>query len=87
MCDLAEFAKGGSRRSRPLEKDEDGFGAFLNGGVLWGMKGKDGILNDIQLRVELREEQASHWPFLKPKENSSMNSHSTNLILTVRTDT
>ncbi len=43
----------------------------LNGGVLWGLKGKDGLFSDIHVSVQLGNEQASHWPFLKPNLHTS----------------
>ncbi len=44
---------------------------LLNGGVLWGLKGKDGLFSDIHVSVQLGNEQASHWPFLKPNLHTS----------------
>jgi hypothetical protein len=35
----------------------------INGGVLWGAKGKAGVLDDVTVTVDLRNEKASHWPF------------------------
>jgi hypothetical protein len=44
---------------------------LLNGGVLWGLKGKDGLFSDIHVSVQLGNEQASHWPFLRPNLHTS----------------
>ena len=44
---------------------------LLQGGVLWGLKGKDGILNDVHVTADLRKEWASHWPFTKPDRHTS----------------
>src|SRR5213593_3967329 len=35
----------------------------INGGVLWGAKGKAGVLDDVTITVDLRNEKVSHWPF------------------------
>ena len=35
----------------------------INGGVLWGAKGKAGVLDDVTIAVDLRSEKVSHWPF------------------------
>src|ERR1700682_763301 len=35
----------------------------INGGVLWGAKGKAGVLNDVTVTVDLRNEKVSHRPF------------------------
>jgi hypothetical protein len=35
----------------------------INGGVLWGGKGKAGVLGDVTVTVDLRNEKVSHWPF------------------------
>jgi hypothetical protein len=35
----------------------------INGGVLWGAKGKAGVLDDVTVTVDLRDEKVSHWPF------------------------
>ena len=35
----------------------------INGGLLWGAKGKAGVLDDVTITVDLRNEKASHWPF------------------------
>jgi hypothetical protein len=34
-----------------------------NGGGLWGLKGQDGVLADVHVRVELHHQFASHFPF------------------------
>jgi hypothetical protein len=36
---------------------------LIQGGVFWGAKGKAGVLGDVTLRVDLRNEKVSHWPF------------------------
>lgn len=34
----------------------------INGGVLWGAKGKAGVLGDVTVTVDLRNEKVSHCP-------------------------
>ncbi|MER8376020.1 hypothetical protein [Mesorhizobium sp. M1406] len=40
------------------------------GGVLWGLKGKATVLEDCHLKVDLKREWVSHWPF-SPTNNKS----------------
>lgn len=68
LLKLAIDAHGGIDRWRKMKTVSAHLG---NGGVLWGLKGKDGILNDVHVTVELNREQASHWPFLKPNLHTS----------------
>ena len=42
----------------------------INGGLLWGAKGKAGVLDDVTITVDLRNEKASHWPFGSPERRS-----------------
>ncbi len=42
----------------------------INGGVLWGAKGKAGVLDDVTVTVDLRNEKVSHWPFGTPDRRS-----------------
>ena len=42
----------------------------INGGVLWGAKGKAGVLDDVTVTVDLRSEKVSHWPFGSPDRRS-----------------
>ena len=42
----------------------------INGGVLWGAKGKAGVLDDVMITVDLRDEKVSHWPFGSPGRRS-----------------
>lgn len=63
MNDLANeivVAHGGLDRWRSF----DTLSAHLvQGGALWGMKGKAGLLDDTSVTVSLRREHASHAPF------------------------
>jgi hypothetical protein len=42
----------------------------LNGGFLWGAKGKAGVIGDVTVTVDLRNEKVSHWPFGSPNRRS-----------------
>src|SRR6202158_1313741 len=42
----------------------------INGGVLWGAKGKAGVINDVTVTVDLHNEKVSHWPFGTPARRS-----------------
>jgi len=42
----------------------------INGGMLWGAKGKAGVLDDATITVDLRSERVSHWPFGSPDRRS-----------------
>src|SRR5438552_15479832 len=35
----------------------------INGGLLWGAKGKAGVLAEVTITVDPRNEKASHCPF------------------------
>jgi hypothetical protein len=74
MNDPGKFAMdahGGLDRWRQLKTVS---ARLLQGGVLWGLKGKDGILNDVHVTADLRREWASHWPFTKPNRHTSFQS-------------
>lgn len=36
---------------------------LVNGGVLWAMKGQAGVINEVNVRVDLHREFTSHFPF------------------------
>jgi hypothetical protein len=36
---------------------------LIQGGVFWGAKGKADVLRDVTVKVDLRNEKVSHWPF------------------------
>ena len=46
-----------------------------SGGALWALKHQQGVLDDIDVRVALRREWASHSPFLKPDLRTSFEPH------------
>ena len=68
--DLAQFAieaHGGLER---WNKFSTVSAHLLQGGVFWGVKGKAGVLADVTLKVDLRGERVSHWPFGSPDKRS-----------------
>src|SRR5258708_12302449 len=63
MSDLAALAMdahGGLDRWRTLKTIS---ARLFQGGVLWPLKGQDGVLSDVDITVDLRREWASHRPF------------------------
>jgi len=71
MNDLATYAMdahGGLERWNKLKRVT---AHLLNGGGLWALKGKDGVLKDVHVTVELRNEKASHWPFVNSNWRTS----------------
>ncbi len=44
---------------------------LLQAGVLWQLKGQGGVLDDVQVTVDLRKEWASHRPFGQSNRHSS----------------
>ena len=68
LATLAIDAHGGLDRWRRLKTVS---AHLLQGGVLWKLKGQDGVLDDVHLTVDLRKEWASHRPFGQPNRRSS----------------
>jgi len=68
LATLAMDAHGGLDRWRRLKTVS---AHLLQGGVLWKLKGQDGVLDDVHLTVDLRKEWASHRPFGQPNRRSS----------------
>jgi hypothetical protein len=60
LAELAINAHGGMKRWREFSRMS---AHQLVGGVIWQMKGQDGIINDSRVTVELHREWASHTPF------------------------
>lgn len=66
MNDLTDFvikAHGGLDRYRQFSSAT---AHFRSGGALWAIKGRAGILDEADVRVDLREQHASHSPFTAP---------------------
>src|SRR5271169_4693520 len=43
---------------------------LIQGGALWAAKGKAGVLADVTVTIDRRDETASHWPFGSPDRRS-----------------
>jgi hypothetical protein len=43
---------------------------LIQGGVFWAVKGKAGVLDDVTVTVDLRNEKVLHWPFGSPDRRS-----------------
>src|SRR5260370_42678757 len=71
MNDLAKLARDAHEGLERWHQVKTISARLLQGGVLWGLKGKDGILNDVHVTADLRKEWASHWPFTKPNLHTS----------------
>ncbi|HEY9404631.1 MAG TPA: hypothetical protein VIQ24_18380 [Pyrinomonadaceae bacterium] len=72
LAQLAIDASGGLDRWRQFDTVS---ARLLNGGVLWPLKHQQGVLDDVRVRVGLREEWASHWPFGAPGLRTSFQPH------------
>jgi hypothetical protein len=68
LATLAIDAHGGLDRWRRLKTAN---ARLVQGGILWQLKGQDGVLDDVHLTVDLRKEWASHRPFGQPNRHSS----------------
>ena len=68
LATLAIDAHGGLDRWRRLNTVS---ARLLQGGVLWKLKGQEGVLDDVHLTVDLSKEWASHRPFGQPNRRSS----------------
>ena len=71
MTDLLETvldAHGGLARWKELDSVS---ARLTQGGVLWGVKGQEGVLNDVFARASLHQERESHHPFGAPNLRSS----------------
>ena len=72
LIQLALNAHGGLERWRRFEH----VSAHLrNGGVLWALKNQQGVIDDVNVRVALRREWASHSPFVEPNWQTSFEPH------------
>jgi hypothetical protein len=68
LATLAMDAHGGLDRWRKLKTVS---ARLLQDGVLWKLKGQDGVLRDVHVTVDLRKEWASHRPFGHPDRHTS----------------
>jgi hypothetical protein len=70
MNDLLETvleAHGGLERWNQLDAVS---ARLIQGGALWGLKGHQGLLDDVFVRASLHEERESHHPFGAPDRRS-----------------
>lgn len=68
LATLAMDAHGGLDRWRRLKSVS---ARLFQDGVLWKLKGHDGVLSDVHIAVDLRKEWASHRPFMKADRHTS----------------
>lgn len=60
LLDVMVTAHGGLGRWNEL----DSVTAHLaQGGATWGLKGQEGVLDDVHVKASLHQEQVSHYPF------------------------
>ena len=72
LVSLTVDAHGGLERWRRFEQ----VSAHLrNDGVLWALKHQQGVIDDVNVRVALRREWASHSPFVEPNWQTSFEPH------------
>ena len=70
LAKLAIEAHGGLDRWRRFKTVS---ARLLNGGALWPLKHQQGVLHEV--RVDLRSQWASHWPFTAPNLRTSFQPH------------
>jgi hypothetical protein len=68
LATLAMEAHGGLYRWRRLKTLS---ARLVQGGALWALKGQGGVLHDVHVTVDLREEWTSHRPFGQPNRHTS----------------
>src|SRR3954463_10131839 len=71
MSDLVELALKAHGGLERFEQFSSLTAKLRQGGVLWGLKGKPTVLEDCNVRVDLKRERVSHWPFA-PTPNHSV---------------
>jgi hypothetical protein len=72
LAQLTIDAHGGSERWRRFEHVS---AQLRTDGVLWTLKHQQGVLNDVNVRVALHREWASHAPFGEPNVRTSFEPH------------
>jgi hypothetical protein len=71
MQDLVQFtidAHGGLAR---FERFSTLTARLHQAGILWNLKGQPSTLEDAQVRVDLKEQRVSHWPFAPTRNRST----------------
>lgn len=69
LAELTIEAHGGQERWQRLAHVS---AHVRTGGALWAVKHQDGILDDVNVRVALHREWASHAPFVEPNVRTSV---------------
>ena len=72
LVDLALDAHGGLERWRRFDHVST---HLRNDGALWALKHQQGVIDDVNVRVALRREWASHSPFVEPNWHTSFEPH------------
>jgi hypothetical protein len=72
LLQLTIDAHGGVER---WQRFENVSAHLVNGGVLWPLKHQQGVLDDVNVRVALRRQWASHSPFLESNLRTSFEPH------------
>ena len=72
LVQLALDAHGGLER---WGRFEHASAHLRNDGVLWALKHQQGVIADVNVRVALRREWASHSPFVEPDWRTSFEPH------------
>lgn len=70
MTDLAEIAIGAHGGMDRFSRFSYLTAKLRQGGILWGLKGKPTILENCHVKVALKHQWVSHWPFA-PTQNHS----------------
>jgi hypothetical protein len=68
LLDTVIGAHGGLERWNELDAVS---ARLLQGGALWGLKGQQGVLDDVFVRANLHKERESHHPFGAPDRRSA----------------
>jgi len=72
LVQLTIDAHGGFER---WQRFENVSAHLRNAGVLWALKHQPGVLDEVNVRVALRREWASHSPFVNPNLRTSFEPH------------
>jgi hypothetical protein len=71
LPDLAKLAIKAHRGLERWKQFEFLTARLVQGGVLWGLNGKAEVLEHASVKVDLKREWASHWPFAPTDHKSS----------------
>jgi hypothetical protein len=71
LPDLAKLAIGAHGGLKRWKQFKFLTARLVQGGVLWGLKGKAGVLEHANVKVDLQKEWARHWPFAPADQRSS----------------